>query len=73
MRGELVKVVDDAAAVVELTELEERARSFTQDSRSSSTWRAYESDEPAKTMAANIIRTRTEEINKMAELLKSIQ
>jgi uncharacterized protein (DUF305 family) len=29
--------------------------------------------EPAKTMAANIIRTQTEEINKMAELLKGIQ
>ena len=28
--------------------------------------------EPAKTMAANIIRTQTEEINTMAELLKSI-
>lgn len=29
--------------------------------------------EPAKTMAANIIRTQTEEITKMAELLQSIQ
>ena len=29
--------------------------------------------EPAKTMAANIIRTQSEEITKMAELQKSIQ
>jgi uncharacterized protein (DUF305 family) len=28
--------------------------------------------EPAKTMAANVVRTQTDEINKMAELLKSI-
>ena len=36
--------VVDAAAVVELTELEEQARSFARDSRAASTWRAYESD-----------------------------
>ena len=41
--GELVPVVE-AAAAVELTELEERARSFARDSRASSTWRAYDSD-----------------------------
>jgi integrase len=41
--GELVAVVE-AAAVVELTELEERARSFARDSRATSTWRAYDSD-----------------------------
>jgi integrase len=41
--GELVAVVE-AAAVVELTDLEERPRSFARDSRASSTWRAYESD-----------------------------
>lgn len=29
--------------------------------------------EPAKAMAANMIRTQSEEINKMAELLKAIQ
>jgi uncharacterized protein (DUF305 family) len=29
--------------------------------------------EPAKTLATNIIRTQTEEINEMNELLKSIQ
>ena len=33
-----------AAAAVELTELEEQARSFARDSRAASTWRAYESD-----------------------------
>jgi hypothetical protein len=42
--SELVAVVDDAAAVVELTELEEQARTFARDSRAGSTWRAYESD-----------------------------
>ena len=42
-RSELVPVVD-AAAVVELTELEEQARSFARGSRADSTWRAYESD-----------------------------
>ena len=41
--GELVPVVE-AAAAVELTELEEQARSFARDSRAASTWRAYESD-----------------------------
>jgi hypothetical protein len=41
--GELVPVVE-AAAVVELAELEERARGFARDSRAASTWRAYESD-----------------------------
>lgn len=41
--GELVAVVE-AAAVVELTELEKRARSFARDSRATSTWRAYDSD-----------------------------
>ena len=43
VEGELVAVVD-AAAVVELADLEERARSFARDSRAASTWRAYESD-----------------------------
>ena len=38
--SELVTVVDDAAAVVGLTELEERARSFARGSRADSTWRA---------------------------------
>jgi hypothetical protein len=42
--GELVVVVDDAAAAVELTELEEQARTFARDSRSGSTWPANESD-----------------------------
>ena len=42
-QGELVAVVE-AAAAVELTELEERARSFARDSRPTSTWRADESD-----------------------------
>src|SRR5689334_18317063 len=42
--SELVAVVDDAAAVVELTELEEQAHNFARDSRAGSTWRAYESD-----------------------------
>jgi len=42
--SELVAVVDDAAAAVELTELEEQARSFARGSRADSTWRAYESD-----------------------------
>ena len=41
--GELVPVVE-AAAAVELTELEEQARSFARDSRAASTWRAYDSD-----------------------------
>ena len=44
MSSELVAVVDDAAAAVELTELKERARRFARDSRAASTWRAYESD-----------------------------
>ena len=44
LSGELVAVVDDAAAAVELTELEEQARAFAHDSRAASTWRAYESD-----------------------------
>ena len=43
VEGELVPVVD-AAAAVELTELEEQARSFARDSRAASTWRAYECD-----------------------------
>jgi site-specific recombinase XerD len=42
--SELVAVVDDAAAAVELAELEENARAFAHDSRAASTWRAYESD-----------------------------
>jgi integrase len=42
-RSELVPVIH-AAAELELTELEERARSFARDSRSPSTWRAYDSD-----------------------------
>jgi site-specific recombinase XerD len=41
--GELVAVVE-AAAVVELRELEEQARSFARGSRADSTWRAYDSD-----------------------------
>jgi hypothetical protein len=41
--GELVPSVE-AAAAVELSELEEQARSFARDSRATSTWRAYESD-----------------------------
>jgi hypothetical protein len=44
MSSELVTVVDDAAAAVELAELEESAPAFAHDSRSASTWRAYESD-----------------------------
>ena len=44
MSGELVTVDDDAAAAVELAELEEQARTFAHDSRAASTWRAYESD-----------------------------
>jgi site-specific recombinase XerD len=44
VEGELVAVVDDTAAAVELTELEEQARSFARDSRAAATWRAYESD-----------------------------
>ena len=43
IEGELVPVVE-AAAVVELTELEEQARSFARRSRADSTWRAYDSD-----------------------------
>ena len=43
VEGELVPVLE-AAAAVELAELEERARSFARGSRASSTWRAYESD-----------------------------
>src|SRR4051794_15471383 len=41
--GELVPVVE-AAAEVELSELEEQARSFARDSRAAATWRAYDSD-----------------------------
>jgi hypothetical protein len=41
--GELVLVVE-TEAVVELTELEEQARSFARGSRADSTWRAYDSD-----------------------------
>lgn len=41
--GELVPVVE-AAAAVELADLEKRARSFARDSRATSTWRAYDSD-----------------------------
>jgi site-specific recombinase XerD len=41
--SELVTVVDDDAAI-ELTELEDQARTFARDSRAGSTWRAYESD-----------------------------
>ena len=44
MSGELVTVIDDAAAAVELAELEEQARAFAHDSRAASTWRAYERD-----------------------------
>ena len=44
MTGELVAVVEDAAAAVELAELEQRARSFARDSRAASTWRSYDSD-----------------------------
>ena len=44
MSSELVAIVDDAAAAVELSELEDQARSFARDSRAESTWRAYESD-----------------------------
>src|SRR3954449_2639708 len=42
--SELVAVVDDAAAAVELIELEEQARTFAHDSPAASTWRAYHSD-----------------------------
>ena len=42
--SELVAVVDDATAAVELTELEDQARSFARGSRADSTWRAYEAD-----------------------------
>ena len=41
--GVLVPAVE-AAAAVELSELEDRARSFARDSRATSTWRAYDSD-----------------------------
>ena len=41
---ELVEVVTAAAAVAELDELEDRSRQLASESRSASTWRAYDSD-----------------------------
>lgn len=42
--SELVQATSDVAALVELSELEDQARRLARNSRSDSTWRAYESD-----------------------------
>jgi hypothetical protein len=50
--SELVAIVE-AAAPVELTELEEQARTFARGSPADSTWSAYDSDSPTFEPGAN--------------------